>query len=384
MYIVIAFFIILTYFTILQHTYYYSSYFITFIVMKYLLFFFLLLPFIARAQYPTPVEGTYTVTNFQFESGEQLHNMQLHYYTIGTPVKGKDGHIKNAVLIMHGTTSAAHNFFSDAFAGQLFGPGQLLDATKYFIILPDAIGHGKSSRPSDSLHMHFPKYTYNDMVKAEHLLLTEALKTDHLRLILGTSMGAMHAWVWGYTYPDFMDAMMPLASTPAEIAGRNRMMRRMAIDLIKMDPAWKNGDYTTQPAMGLAGATSSFFFMNSSPLKLQQSAPTREQADAAVQKMKENNLRSLDANDVIYALEASRYYNPAPYLSKIKAVVFAVNSADDEINPPELGIMEREIKKVAKGKYILLPITEQTIGHGTNSLPIVWNKYLKELLTASE
>lgn len=343
----------------------------------------MLLSFTAQAQYPAPKEGTYTVKDFQFESGELLHNMQLHYYTLGTPMKGKDGHIKNAVLIMHGTTAAASNFFNDQFAGQLFGPGQLLDASKYFIIFPDAIGHGKSSRPSDSLRMHFPKYTYNDMVKAEYLLLKDALKVDHLRLILGTSMGAMHAWVWGYTWPDFMDAIMPLASAPAEIAGRNRMMRRMAIDLIKMDPVWKNGDYTTQPEIGLAGATSSIFFMNSSPLKLQQSAPTREQADAAVQKMKKHNLNSLDANDVIYALEASRNYNPAPYLSKIKAVVFAINSADDEINPPELGIMEREMKKVAKGRYILLPITEQTSGHGTNSLPAIWNGYLKELLKIS-
>lgn len=351
--------------------------------MKYLIFFSLLLPFTTQAQYPTPVEATCTVNDFQFESAEQLNNMQLHYYTIGTPVKGKDGHIKNAVLIMHGTTSAAANFFNNSFAGQLFGPGQPLDATKYFIILPDAIGHGKSSRPSDSLHMRFPKYTYNDMVKAEHLLLTDVLKVDHLRLILGTSMGAMHAWVWGYTYPDFMDAIMPLASLPAAIAGRNRMMRRMAIDLIKMDPAWKNGEYTTQPEIGLAGATSSFFFMNSSPLKLQQAAATREQADSMVQKIKAGNLKSLDANDVIYALEASRDYNPAPYLSKIRAVVFAVNSADDEINPPELGIMEREIKKVAKGRYILLPITAQTSGHGTNSLPAIWNKYLKELLKIS-
>jgi homoserine O-acetyltransferase len=358
-------------------------YFITFTPMKYLSLFLLLLTVDAQAQYPAPAEGTYTVNDFQFESGESLHNMKLHYYTVGTPVKGKDGHIKNAVLVMHGTSAAARNFFNTQFAEQLFGPGQLLDASKYFIILPDAIGHGKSSRPSDSLHMRFPKYTYNDMVKAEHLLLTDVLKVDHLRLILGTSMGAMHAWVWGYTYPDFMDAMMPLASAPTEIAGRNRMMRRMAIDLIKMDPAWKNGEYTTQPAIGLAGATSSFFFMNSSPLKLQQAAPTREQADALVQKIKEGNLRSLDANDVIYALEASRNYNPAPYLSKIKAVVFAVNSADDEINPPELGIMEREIKKVAKGRYILLPVTDQTSGHGTNSLPLVWNAYLKELLKIS-
>jgi homoserine O-acetyltransferase len=345
--------------------------------MKYL--FFLLLSLTAKAQ----SESTYTVKNFVFESGEQLPDMQLHYYTMGTPQKGTNGVVKNAVLIMHGTNASAQGFLGQQFAGQLFGPGQLLDTSRYFIVLTDAIGHGKSSKPSDGLHMRFPKYTYNDMVKAEYLLVTEALHINHLRLILGTSMGAMHAWVWGYTYPDFMDAMMPLASLPAEIAGRNRMMRKMAIDLIEMDPAWKGGDYTTQPQIGLTGAISSFFFMGSSPLQLQKSAPTREQADLQVQKIREGNLRTLDANNVIYALDASRNYNPAPYLSKIKSYVFAVNSADDEINPAELGIMEREIKKVTKGRYILLPITEQTSGHGTNSIPAVWNNYLKELLNIS-
>jgi homoserine O-acetyltransferase/O-succinyltransferase len=341
-----------------------------FIAMRLLLF-FLFITFTAKA-----AEGTYIVKNFRFESGETLPLLHLHYYTMGTPGK-------SAVLIMHGTNSAARGFFGESFAGQLFGAGQLLDTSKYFIILTDAIGHGKSSKPSDGLHMKFPKYTYNDMVKAEHLVVTEALHVHHLRLILGTSMGAMHAWVWGYTYPDFMDAMMPLASLPAEIAGRNRIMRKMAIDLIKMDPAWKGGEYKDQPKIGLTGAISSFFFMGSSPLQLQKAAPTREQADIMAEKIKEGNLRTLDANDVIYALDASRNYNPAPYLSKIKALVFAVNSADDEINPAELGIMEREIKKVAKGRYILLPITDQTSGHGTNSLPAVWNTYLKELLEIS-
>ncbi|TWV93032.1 alpha/beta fold hydrolase [Chitinophaga pinensis] len=330
--------------------------------------------------YPRPKEGNYTIEHYMFENGQALATLNLHYYTIGTPKKGKDGKINNAVLIMHGTTSAATAFLSKQFAGELFGPGQLLDASRYFIILPDAIGHGKSSRPSDSLHMKFPHYTYNDMVTAEHELVTKHLGIDHLRLILGTSMGAMHAWVWGYTYPDFTDAMMPLACQPAPIAGRNRMMRKMAIDLIKMDPVWNNGEYRTQPTLGMTGALSSFFFMNSSPLQLQLSAPTRDAADSLVAYMRRANLAALDANDVIYALEASRYYDPSPYLSKIKATVYAVNSADDEINPAELGVMEREIKKVAHGRYILLPITDKTVGHGTNSLPVVWGTYLKELL----
>ncbi|SFM91292.1 homoserine O-acetyltransferase [Chitinophaga sp. YR627] len=337
----------------------------------------------AQTAYPNLREGNYTITHYTFENGQELAALNLHYYTIGTPQKGKDGKIANAVLIMHGTTSSAAAFLSKQFAGELFGPGQLLDASKYFIILPDAIGHGKSSRPGDSLHMHFPNYTYNDMVTAEHELVTKHLGIDHLRLILGTSMGAMHAWVWGYTYPDFMDALLPLACQPAHIAGRNRMMRKMAIDLIKMDPAWNNGEYSTQPVLGLTGALSSFFFMNSSPLQLQQSASTRAAADTLVTHIRRANLAALDANDVIYALEASRFYDPSPYLSKIKATVYAINSADDEINPAELGVMEREIKKVAHGRYILLPITDKTVGHGTNSLPAIWGGYLKELLEVS-
>lgn len=333
-----------------------------------------------QSQYPPAAEGEYIIKDFRFENGETLPALKLHYYTVGTPQKDNNGHIKNAVLILHGTGSAGRNFLSPGFAGRLFGPGQPLDAAKYFIIIPDNIGHGKSSRPSDGLHMQFPQYNYNDMVTAQYQLLTGQLNVQHLRLILGTSMGAMHAWVWGYTYPDFVDAMMPLASLPVEIAGRNRILRKMAIDLIKMDPAWQNGEYTTQPQIGLTGAISSLFFMNSSPLHLQEEAPTREQADALAAKIKAGSLRSLDANNLIYALEASRGYNPAPHLSAIKASVFAINSADDEINPPELGIMEQEIKKVPKGRYILLPISKQTAGHGTNSMPEVWGQYLVELL----
>ncbi|WP_298733698.1 alpha/beta fold hydrolase [uncultured Chitinophaga sp.] len=334
-----------------------------------------------QSQYPASAEGNYIIKDFHFESGETLPELRLHYYTIGTPQKDSKGHIKNAVLILHGTGAAARNLLSPGFAGRLFGPGQPLDAASYFIILPDNIGHGGSSRPSEGLHMKFPQYNYNDMVKAQYQLLTGQLHVQHLRLILGTSMGAMHAWIWGYTYPDFTDALMPLASLPVEIAGRNRIMRKMAIDLIKMDPAWQNGEYTTQPQIGLTGATSSLFFMNSSPQHLQEAAPTREQADALAEKIKAGNLRSLDANDLIYALEASRGYNPAPHLSAIKARVFAINSADDEINPPELGIMEQEIKKVAHGRYILLPVSKQTAGHGTNSMPQIWGQYLVELMT---
>lgn len=338
----------------------------------------------AQAKYPTPVESDYVVKDFVFESGEKLAELRLHCTTIGEPHKDRNGNIKNAVLIIHGTTGSSKSLITDRFAGQLFGPGQLLDATKYFIIFPDAIGHGKSSKPSDGLHMKFPKYTYNDMVKAEFMLVTGHLGITHLRLVMGTSMGAMHTWVWAYTYPHFMDALMPLASLPVEIAGRNRMMRKMAIDLIEMDPAWNGGEYAAQPKVGLTGAISTLFFMGSSPLQLQRSAPTREKADATLEKMEDNYRAHLDANDVIYAFDASRYYNPSPYLSKIKAPLYAINSADDEVNPPELGIMEREIKKVEKGKYILLPITDKTSGHGTHSNPAIWGMYLKELLEISE
>jgi len=334
----------------------------------------------AQTNYPTTVEGDYIIKNFTFESKESLPQLSLHYTTLGKPVKDKNGLVINAVLIMHGTTGNGHQFLSNQFAGNLFNPGQLLDATKYFIILPDAIGHGKSSKPSNGLHMKFPKYTYNDMVNADYQLLTEHLGVNHLRLVMGTSMGGMHTWAWGYTYPGFMDALMPLASLPVEIAGRNRMLRKMAIDLIEMDPEWKEGEYKTEPKVGLSGAISSLIFMVSSPLQYQKRAPTRQKADSMLAAMESRYLTALDANDMIYQLDASRYYNPSPNLSKIKAPLLAINSADDQVNPPELQIMEKEIKNVKNGRYILLPITDKTTGHGTHSNPEIWGNYLKELL----
>lgn len=329
---------------------------------------------------PPTDESNYVIKDFKFESGEVLPELNLHYTVIGQPVKDKNGRIKNAVLIMHGTTGSGKQFLSDQFAGHLFNPGQLLDATRYYIILPDAIGHGKSSKPSDGLHMKFPKYTYNDMVLADYLLLTEHLGVNHLRLVMGTSMGGMHTWVWGYTYPDFMDALMPLASLPVEIAGRNRMLRKMAIDLIEMDPEWKGGEYASEPKVGLTGAISSLIFMVSSPLQWQNKVPTRAKADSMLAAMENRYFSSLDANDMIYQLDASRNYNPSPNLYKIKAPLFAVNSADDQVNPPELKIMEKEIRKVKQGRYILLPITDMTSGHGTHSHPEIWGSYLRELL----
>jgi len=334
--------------------------------------------------YPAPVEGDYVIHNFSFQGGETtLPDLRLHYTTIGQPRKDAQGRVVNAVIIMHGTTGNGHQFLSARFAGGLFGPGQLLDATKYYIILPDAIGHGKSSKPSDGLHLKFPKYTYDDMVLAQYRLVTEHLGVNHLRLVMGTSMGAMHTWVWGYTYPDFMDALMPLASLPVAIAGRNRMLRKMAIDLVEMDPAWKDGEYKEEPKVGLTGAISSLIFMGSSPLQSQKRAPTRQQAETELATLEKNYLASLDANDLIYQLDASRNYDPSPHLKSIKAPLFAVNSADDEVNPPELHILDEKIKEVPKGRYFLLPITDQTSGHGTHSNPAIWGNYLKELLETS-
>ena len=338
----------------------------------------------AQRNYPEPVEGDYIVKQFDFKDGEHLANLRLHYTTVGTPTKGKDGKVNNAVLIMHGTTGTGTSFLNPRFAGNLFGPGQILDATKYFIILTDDIGHGKSSKPSDGLHMKFPSYDYDDMVRANYILLTEHLGVDHLRLVMGTSMGGMHSWVWGYTYPDFMDAIMPLASQPVAIAGRNWIQRKMAMDLIKMDPEWKGGEYTSTPKAGMSGAILAMMFMVSSPLQWQKNAPTREKSEEMMHNMLDRYLKLLDPNDMIYAFNSSRNYDPSPHLTEIKAPLFAINSADDQVNPPELQILETEIKKVKNGRAIVLPISDTTSGHGTHSNPLVWGHYLKELLEISE
>ena len=339
----------------------------------------------AALNLPDSTEADYEIKNFPFESGETtLPVLRLHYTTFGHPVKDKNGKVINAIYIMHGTTGNSHNFVSQLFAGHLFEPGQTLDATKYFIILPDGIGHGKSSKPSDGLHMKFPKYTYNDMVRADYTVLTQQMGINHLRLILGTSMGAMHCWVWAETYPDYMDACEANASEPIEIGGRNRISRYAAIQCVEADPAWKGGEYTEPPAVGMRGAYNSMFWMTSSPWQLQRRAPTREEAEKAYNMGADNFIKHQDANDMIYAFDASRNYNPEPNLSKIKCVFYAVNSADDEVNPPEMQVMEPAIKKVPKGRYILLPITEQTSGHGTHTNPTIWGDYLKELMAASE
>ncbi|NOT61237.1 MAG: alpha/beta fold hydrolase [Acidobacteria bacterium] len=339
--------------------------------------------FTAHAQV-TPVEGDFLARDFKFESGETLPELRLHYRTLGTLRKDASGQVRNAVLIMHGTGGTGAQFVSRTFAGVLFGAGQLLDATKYFIVLPDAIGHGKSSKPSDGLRMKFPRYNYNDMVAAQHRLLTEHLGVNHLRLVTGTSMGGMHTWVWGEKYPDFMDALMPLASLPVMIAGRNRMLRRMIMDSIKNDPDWQNGEYKTQPLRGLTQAQYGLLVMTSIPLQLQKQAPTREQADKLFDDRVRAAVAGKDANDMLYYFDASRDYDPSPLLEKITAPLVAINSADDQVNPPELGIAEREIKRVKRGRFILIPISDQTRGHGTHSLPELWQQHLAALLKETE
>jgi homoserine O-acetyltransferase len=338
---------------------------------------------VRAANYPEPVQGDFIIRDFKFQTGEDLPELKLHYMTIGTPVKNAAGRVTNAILIMHGTGGTGQQFLRDQFAGELFGPGQLLDATRYYIILPDGIGHGKSSKPSDGLHARFPRYTYDDMVLGHYRLLTEKLGVNHLRLVMGTSMGGMQSWVWGETHPDFMDALMPLASLPVQIAGRNRMQRRMIIDAIRNDPEWVNGEYKSQPR-GVVAANYILMIMGSSPLQMQKQAPTRDAADKQFDERVKALVAQTDANDMLYQFESSRNYDPQPRLESIKAPLFAINSADDEINPPELGILQTEIKHVKGGHAVVLPITDQTRGHGTHTIAAIWKGYLAELLEESK
>ena len=333
-----------------------------------------------KPNYPAPVQGDYVITNFKFRSGETLPELRIHYRTIGTLRKDAAGVARNAVLIGHGTGGAGTQFLSPQFGNVLFGPGQPLDAGRYFIILPDGIGHGRSSKPSDGLRMRFPQYTYDDMVAALYELLTKHLGVNHLRLAMGTSMGGMQTWVWGETYPDFMDALMPLASLPVEIAGRNRIWRRMAMDAIRNDPEWLGGEYKTQPMRALVAAEDLLLIAGSAPLQWQKEAPTRDQADKFYETRLRTAVARLDANDLLYQLNSSREYNPAPKLEMIKAPLLAINSADDMINPPELKLMEKDIQRVKRGRFVLLPITDKTRGHGTHTLPAIWQGYLKVLL----
>ena len=335
------------------------------------------------AEYPAPTEADYTIRNFKFVDGESLPELRIHYRTLGQPQKDPQGHTRNAILITHGTTGSGGQFIRPEFAGELFGKGQPLDVTKYFVILPDGIGHGKSSKPSDGLHAKFPRYGYLDMVEAQFRLLTEGLTVDHARLVMGTSMGGMHTWLWGETHPDFMDALMPLASLPTQISGRNRAWRRVIIDAIRNDPAWKMGDYVDQPP-SLRTAAEMLWFMSSNPVLRQKEAPALAKTDEALDKFSEQITRTDDANDVLYALEASHDYDPGPALEKIRAPLLAINSADDLINPPELGILEREIKRVPHGRALVIPFSDKTRGHGSHTVAALWKDELVGLLKESQ
>ncbi len=337
----------------------------------------------SAADFPTPAEGDYTIRNFKFSSGESLPELKIHYRTLGKSDKDAQGRTRNAVLIMHGTTGSGAQFIRPEFAGELFGKDQPLDATKFFIILPDAIGHGKSSKPSDGMHAKFPRYGYIDMVGAQDRLLTEGLGVDHARLVMGTSMGGMHTWLWGELHPDFMDALMPLASLPRQVSGRNRAWRRIVIDAIRNDPDWRGGDYASQPP-SLRTAAEMLWFMSSNPVLRQKEAPTLAKTDEVLDKFVDGIVKADDANDVLYALEASRDYDPGPNLEKIRAPLLAINSADDLINPPELGILEREIKRVPHGRAIVIPSSDQTRGHGSHTIAALWKDQLLSLLKETE
>jgi homoserine O-acetyltransferase len=334
------------------------------------------------AEYPPPTEGDYVIRDFKFTSGETLPELKIHYRTIGKPVKDDKGIVRNAVLITHGTTGSGGQFIRPEFAGELFGAEQALDATKFFIVLPDGIGHGKSSKPSDGRHAKFPRYGYVDMVQAQFRLLTDGLGVNHARLIMGTSMGGMHTWLWGEMHPDFMDALMPLASLPTQISGRNRAWRRVLIDSIRNDPDWKGGEYTTQPP-SLRTAAEMLWLMSSNPVLRQKEAPDLKKTDEILDKFVADHFKTDDANDVLYALEASHDYDPGPGLEKIQAPLLAINSADDLINPPELGILEREIKRVAKGRAVVIPLSDKTRGHGSHTIAALWKSELERLLKGS-
>ncbi|MGE0042813.1 MAG: alpha/beta fold hydrolase [Vicinamibacterales bacterium] len=333
----------------------------------------------AQAAFPAPVEADFVARDVRFDSGQTLPEVTLHYRTIGTPRKGADGAVTNAVLILHGTGGTGRGFLSESYGGQLFGKGQILDAERYFIILPDNIGHGQSSKPSDGLRMGFPAYRYADMVRLQHRLVTEGLGLTRLRLIMGTSMGAMHAWMWGYMYPGFADGLVPLASNPVEIAGRNRVWRKALVDAIVTDPSWKDGNYTSPP-LGMRSAIGFLLMATSVPLQWQKQWPTAAAADTWLEEQVQARMKSVDANDMIYQFRSSEDYDPSPHLAEITAPLLAINSADDFVNPPELPMMEQLITKVPHGRFVLIPISDETRGHGSHSRPQLWGRELQRFL----
>lgn len=333
---------------------------------------------------PEPTGHDFVLKDFRFRSGETLPELRIHYWTHGTPHRNAQGEIDNAVLILHGTGGTGRQFTAPQFADVLFVPGGLLDPAKTFVIMPDDIGHGGSSKPSDGLRMRFPKYDYADMVEAEHALVTQGLGVSRLRLIMGTSMGCMHTFMWGETWPEAAKALMPLACLPVEIAGRNRLWRQMAMDSITADPAWAGGDYKEEPVQGLRGAENILIIAGASPLPMQLELPTGEKAKAWYEGQLPNRLKGLDANDLLYAIASSRTYDPSKDLEKITAPVTWVNSADDFINPPELGIAQAAAPRLSKGRFVLIPASPKTHGHGTHTWAALWQDELAALLKRSE
>jgi homoserine O-acetyltransferase len=332
----------------------------------------------AFGQSTAPVEADAVFRDYVFSTGERLPEVKIHYTTLGTPKRDARGEISNAVMILHGTGGTGHQFFQPQFAAELFGPGQVLDTSKYFIILPDNVGHGKSSKPSDGLRMAFPKYDYSDMIATQHALVTKTLGIKKLKLILGTSMGCMHAFMWGSRYPEAVEKLAPFACLPVEIAGQNRMWRKLSIDAIKADPSWNAGNYTTAPMSGLRTAATLSIIAGANPLALQAQYPTRQAAEAYTNEAFARVVTRNDANDIIYQLDSSRNYNPWPMLEAIKAPTLWINSADDFINPANYGITEMAMKRLPNSKFILIPASPETKGHGTHT----WAKFWKDDLAA--
>ena len=327
----------------------------------------------AQAQnMPTQKEGSWIAKDFRFHTGEVLPELMLNYTTVGDP-KGEP------VLVLHGTTGSGSGMVNPAFAGELFGPGQALDASRYYVILPDAIGTGKSSKPSDGLRAKFPRYNYNDMVDAQYRLITEHFGVKHLRLVIGNSMGGMQTWIWGQRYPAFMDTLVPMASLPTEMSSRNWMLRRLIIDSIRNDPTWMNGNYTEQPKSAHFASVFYSIATNGGSQALFKAAPTREKADQLLDS-RLNARYTGDANDHLYQWDSSRDYNPSPGLEKIQATLLAINAADDERNPPELGLLQSEVKRIKNGSYVIITASENTAGHGTTGQAKFWKQHLVKLL----
>ena len=332
----------------------------------------------ADTAWPNRQQGDVVLADFRFASGEVLPALKIHYLTLGTARRDAAGEIVNGVLLLHGTSGTSENWLQPMLADELFAAGAPLDAEKFFIVIPDGIGRGGSSKPSDGLRMGFPHYRYVDMVVATHRLVTEHLGLKHLRLVLGTSMGGMQAWMWGEMYPDFMDALVPIASQPIAISGRNWMYRRIGIEAIRNDPDWNGGNYEKNPTHYIYSAPIAAL-MTESATHYQKVAPSRAAMDALYQKMVAG-ARKLDANNQLYAIEAVMDYDPSRDLEKIKARLLAINFADDEVNPPELGVVEREIKRIPGARFVLVPASDSTHGHYTYNLAALWKQHLVDFM----